>query len=53
MFTSAKGASFNLELSRHKGSSTHNPFLMEQLLIASITEIDNVYGPFPIIANLE
>ncbi len=53
VFTSAKGSQFNLELSRHTGSSTHNPFLMEQLLIASIAEINNVYGPFPIIVNPE
>lgn len=53
VFTSAKGSLFNLELSRHKGSSTHNPFLMEQLLIASILEMDNMYGPFPIVVNLE
>jgi hypothetical protein len=53
IFTSAKGSEFNLELARFKGSSTHNPFLMEQLLIASIAEMENVYGPFPIIVNLE
>ena len=53
VFTSAKGASFNLQLSRHKGSSTHNPFLLEQLLIASIAEVNAVYGPFPIVVDLE
>jgi hypothetical protein len=53
VFTSAKGSQFNLELSRHTGSSTHNPFLMEQLLNASITEINNVYGPFPIIEDAD
>ena len=26
---------------------------MEQLLIASIAEMENVYGPFPIIVDLE
>jgi len=52
-FTSAKGSLFNLELSRHGGSSTHNPFLMEQLLIASIAEMNAVYGPFPITVDLE
>jgi len=53
VFTTAKGCEFNMELSRFKGSSTHNPFLMEQLLIASIAEMNTVYGPFPIIVDLE
>lgn len=53
VFTSAKGSSFNLQLSELTGSSTHNPFLMEQLLIASIQEMDAVYGPFPITVDLK
>ena len=53
VFTSAKGASFNLDLSRKTGSSVHNPFLLEQLLIASIAEVNNVYGPFPIVVDLQ
>jgi len=53
VFTTAKGCEFNMELSRHTGSSTHNPFLMEQLLIASIAEMNTVYGPFPIVVDLE
>jgi len=53
IFTSAKGATFNLELSRHPGSEVHNPFLLEQLLIASIQEVNNLYGPFPIVLDLE
>lgn len=53
VFTSAKGAWFNLELSRKTGSSVHNPFLLEQLLIASIQEVNNRYGPFPIVLDLE
>jgi predicted CXXCH cytochrome family protein len=53
IFTSAKGCQFNLELSQAKGSSVHNPFLMEQLLIACIQEMDRTYGPFPITVDLE
>lgn len=52
VFTSAKGCQFNLELSQHTGSSVHNPFLMEQLLIACIQEMDATYGPFPITVDL-
>jgi predicted CXXCH cytochrome family protein len=53
IFTSAKGCEFNHELSTLKGSSVHNPFLMEQLLIACIAEMNDKYGPFPITVDLE
>jgi predicted CXXCH cytochrome family protein len=54
-FTIAEGALFNLELTRHgathtvaqfdyAAAATHNPFLMESLLIASIAEVQREYG---------
>ena len=53
IFTSAKGSQFNLELSQTVGAEVHNVFILEQLLTASIQEINSVYGPFPITLNLE
>jgi predicted CXXCH cytochrome family protein len=47
-FTTADGAWFNAELGRLKGSSTHNPFLCEQLLVASIQALRDAYNlPVP------
>jgi len=43
-FTVADGAWFNAELASHKGSPTHNPFLTEQLLVASIDALEAEYG---------
>jgi len=53
IFTVADGSWFNTELARLPGSRVHNPFLIEQLMIATIQEVNNTYGPFPIIVNLE
>ena len=44
VFTVADGAWFNAELADHKGSPTHNPFLTEQLLVASIEALEAEYG---------
>ena len=43
-FTVADGAWFNAELAAKKGSPTHNPFLTEQLLVASIRALEETYG---------
>lgn len=56
-FTVAEGAFFNLNMANFGGeegeeatqksvvgSSTHNPFLVEALLVASIAEVEDVYG---------
>lgn len=46
--TVGEGAAFNRELALMDGSAAHNPFLVEQLLIASIEEVARVYGlPLP------
>jgi predicted CXXCH cytochrome family protein len=44
VFTVADGAWFNAELASIKGSPTHNPFLTEQLLVASIEALESTYG---------
>lgn len=50
-FTAAEGALFNYHLATFGGSvtgaSTHNPFLVEALLIASIQTLEDVYGVSP------
>ncbi|TPW16765.1 MAG: hypothetical protein FD129_628, partial [bacterium] len=43
-FTVADGAWFNARLAEKKGSPTHNPFLTEQLLVASIDAMEAAYG---------
>jgi hypothetical protein len=53
-FTVAEGAFFNMELAEFGseefgtntvlGSTTHNPFLMESLLISSIAAVEDEYG---------
>ena len=53
IFTVAKGASFNKALAEKTGSSVHNPFLIEQLLTASISAVNAEYGPFTIRINLD
>lgn len=40
----AEGARYNRELALMPGTSVHNPFLTEQLLLASIAEVRRVYG---------
>ena len=42
--TVAEGAAFNRELALKDGAPVHNPYLIEQLLLASITELSRVYG---------
>ncbi len=50
-FTVAEGAIFNYHLALHGGSplgsSTHNPFLVEALLIASQQAVEDTYGVAP------
>ncbi len=48
IFTTAKGSKFNNDLAQVTGSVTHNPFLIEALLRASIQAVNAQYGPFPI-----
>jgi predicted CXXCH cytochrome family protein len=43
-FTVADGAWFNARLGELPGSAIHNPFLVEQLLRASITALQDTYG---------
>jgi predicted CXXCH cytochrome family protein len=42
--TTAEGSKFNVELANMEGSAIHNPFLMEQLLTASIKQMEKDYG---------
>jgi predicted CXXCH cytochrome family protein len=46
-YTTADGSLFNLRLARVNGSATHNPFLVEALLVASIRQIEIDYGVRP------
>lgn len=47
-FSIAEGAKFNLDLARNfPGSPTHNPFLIEALLTASIAAVEEEYGGSP------
>jgi hypothetical protein len=43
-WTSAEGADFNYQLALLRGSSAHNPFLIEALLTSSIQEMKTKYG---------
>ena len=43
-WSSAEGADFNYQLAMMKGSPTHNPFMVEALLTASIQEMKRRYG---------
>lgn len=43
-FTVADGAWFNSQLAKMPGSHVHNPFLIEQLLIASIQALRDTYS---------
>lgn len=45
--TTAEGARFNAELSALRGSPVHNPFLVEELLRASIQRVQADYGVAP------
>jgi predicted CXXCH cytochrome family protein len=46
-YSTAEGARFNSQLSDRSGSASHNPFLMEALLIASIQQVQQDYGIAP------
>ena len=43
-FTVAEGVTFNVQLAELPGSPIHNPFLIEQLLLASQAALDSTYG---------
>jgi hypothetical protein len=51
-FTVADGAWFNVQLARLPGSPVHNPFLIEQLLLASEAAIQSTYFSAPAALNL-
>ncbi len=44
VYSTCNGAAFNLSLSQRAGSFVHNPFLIEQLLIASINQMKKDYN---------
>lgn len=44
LITTGEGAKFNASLALQAGNEVHNPFLIEALLIASIKELEIVYG---------
>jgi predicted CXXCH cytochrome family protein len=46
-YTTAEGARFNSQLAALRGSETHNPFLIEALLTASIQQVQQDYGIAP------
>jgi predicted CXXCH cytochrome family protein len=46
-YTTAEGTRFNMELAQKKGSIVHNPFLVEALLIGSISQVEIDYGITP------
>ncbi|MEO8333439.1 MAG: cytochrome c3 family protein [bacterium] len=46
-YTSCLGTQFNVSLAQSPGAFVHNPFLLEQLLIASINQIQKDYGVTP------
>jgi predicted CXXCH cytochrome family protein len=52
-YTSAEGAQFNAALARTAGAVAHNPFLIEQLLTASIKQMQQDYGIAPRLINLD
>jgi predicted CXXCH cytochrome family protein len=46
-YTSCLGTQFNVSLAQAPGAFAHNPFLIEQLLIASINQMQKDYGVTP------
>jgi predicted CXXCH cytochrome family protein len=46
-YTTCLGSQFNVSLAQAPGGFVHNPFLIEQLLIASINQIQKDYGVTP------
>jgi len=49
-YTSCLGAQFNVALALSPGGFVHNPFLIEQLLVASINQLQKDYGITPDLA---
>jgi predicted CXXCH cytochrome family protein len=47
VYTSCLGTQFNVSLALAPGAFVHNPFLIEQLLIASINQMTKDYGVTP------
>jgi predicted CXXCH cytochrome family protein len=47
IFSTAEGAKFNSQLADMAGSVVHNPFLLESLLTASITQVEKDYSLAP------
>lgn len=47
VYTSCLGTQFNVSLASAPGAFAHNPFLIEQLLIASINQMQKDYGVTP------
>ncbi len=47
IYTTARGAKFNADLADQPGSFVHNPFLVEQLLRASISQVAKDYNLTP------
>jgi hypothetical protein len=53
-FTVAEGVTFNVELAELPGSPIHNPFLIEQLLLASQAALDSAYFPTgPVVVDMK
>ncbi|HSQ29975.1 MAG TPA: multiheme c-type cytochrome [Gemmatimonadaceae bacterium] len=50
-YTTAEGAQFNAALARTGGAAAHNPFLVEQLLTASIKQLQKDYN-LPVASTL-
>jgi predicted CXXCH cytochrome family protein len=50
VYTSCLGAQFNVSLAQSPGSFVHNPFLIEQLLVATINQVQKDYGVTPGVA---
>ena len=46
-YTSCLGSQFNVSLALAPGAFVHNPFLIEQLLVASINQLQKDYGVSP------
>lgn len=46
-YTSCLGGQFNVSLAQSPGAFVHNPFLIEQLLVATINQIQKDYGVTP------
>jgi hypothetical protein len=51
IYSTCNGAAFNLSLSQKEASFVHNPFLIEQLLLASINQMKTDYN-LPLAANV-